>query len=479
MSKRLSPDTISPHVLNAHYAVRGEVPDMAEKIDLELQTGTGNYPFDEILRCNIGNPQAVGQVPPRYFRQCLALCDFPSLQRVRNDYLLPEDVKRRAQQLLEQIPGGTGSYSHSQGVLGIRQNVAHFIAERDGFPANPKDIFLTDGASPGIKMLMQILLGEPTDGVLIPIPQYPLYAAAIQLLGAKAVGYYLDEEDGWNLHISELKRAYKEARENGITIKGLVIINPGNPTGQCMSKQTVLDVVQFCHEENLVLMADEVYQENVYVKDIAFVSAKKAARQLGYDDNDIELVSFHSTSKGLLGECGRRGGYMELIGIHPEAQAEILKLASVCLCSNLGGQVMTDLMVRPPQPGDLSYPLFAKEQQAIFDSLQRKALMLVQGLNQLESVKCQPANGAMYVFPRIFLPAGAIQEAKKQNKSPDTLYCLSLLEHTGISTVPGSGFGQVKGTHHLRMTFLPPEKKLAEAIERFGNHHNLFMEHYS
>ena len=100
---------------------------------------------------------------------------------------------------------------------------------------------------------------------MIPLPQYPIYSATIDLLGGRKVGYYLDENNEWNLNLNELERSLKQAQdEDGTNVKGFVLINPGNPTGGVLSKQTIQDVVQFCSKHNLVLLADEVYQENVY-----------------------------------------------------------------------------------------------------------------------------------------------------------------------------------------------------------------------
>ena len=111
----------------------------------------------------------------------------------------------------------------------------------------------------------------------------------------------------------------------------------------------------------------------------------------------LQLVSLHSTSKGFLGECGLRGGYFELVGFDPDVQAQLLKLVSISLCSNTLGQVATGLMVRPPYPGEPSHSTYASERDAILSSMKRRAQKLVAGLNSLEGVTCNQAQGAMYV----------------------------------------------------------------------------------
>lgn len=182
---------------------------------------------------------------------------------------------------------------------------------------------------------------------MIPIPQYPIYSALITLLGGRQVGYELDEDRGWAMTKEELERSLKEAVKKGLNVKAMAVINPGNPTGQVLDRTSLETVCTFCADNGIVLLADEVYQRNVYVDNKRFISMKKVVCETPGCEN-VELVSFHSTSKGLIGECGHRGGYMELHNICPEVQAELYKLACSGLCSGVAGQIMTSLMVRPP-----------------------------------------------------------------------------------------------------------------------------------
>ncbi|KAL9677458.1 hypothetical protein QQ045_005689 [Rhodiola kirilowii] len=344
-------DNINPKVLSCEYAVRGEIVSIAQGLQQTLQTTPGSLPFDEILFCNIGNPQSLGQQPITFFREVLALCDHPAiLDSPEASGIFSADSIRRARQILRQIPGrATGAYSHSQGVRGLRDTIAAGIEARDGFPADPDAIFLTDGASPGVHMMMQLLIRSEEDGILCPIPQYPLYSASIALHGGTLVPYYLNESTGWGLEVSELKRQLDASRAKGITVRALVVINPGNPTGQVLGEDNQRDIVDFCKQESLVLLADEVYQENVYVPEKQFHSFKKVARSMGYGDKDIALVSYQSVSKGYYGECGKRGGYMEVTGFNAEVKDQIYKLASVNLCSNIAGQILASLVMSPPK----------------------------------------------------------------------------------------------------------------------------------
>ena len=152
------------------------------------------------------------------------------------------------------------------------------------------------------------------------------------------------------------------------------------------------------------------------------------------------------------------------------------KLASLTLCSNLAGQISVGMMVNPPKPGEASYDLYEEEKNGILSSLQRRAVLLVDALNKLEGVTCQPAQGALYAFPSITLPDNAIKVAEEQGKAADAYYCMELLDQTGIVVVPGSGFGQKPNTFHFRTTILPQEDEIAQVIERLSKFHIDFLE---
>jgi alanine transaminase len=315
-------------------------------------------------------------------------------------------------------------------------------------------------------------------GVMIPIPQYPIYSATIDQFGGNKVGYNLDEKQGWDLNLQELERSYQEARANGINVNSFVLINPGNPTGSVLKKKTLKEVVKFCVKHKLVLLADEVYQDNVY--EGQFYSVKRVAHEMGVLQKDqLELVSFHSTSKGVFGECGRRGGYMEMVGFDPQVKDMLYKLASAGLCASINGQVMTGLMCRGPAPGEESYQSHQNEMNAIYDSLKRKSQIVSIGLNAIDGFSCQPAQGSMYSFPSVEIPERAIEAAEDAGTSPDVLYALSLLERTGVCVVPASGFGQAEGRHGFRTTFLPSEAEMERVVELFRVHHEEFCKKWA
>lgn len=271
-----------------------------------------------------------------------------------------------------------------------------------------------------------------------PIPQYPLYSATLALIDAAPVPYYLKEEQDWGLSVADLKTSVEEARSKGVDVRALVIINPGNPTGQCLTEENMREVIDFCHKERLVLLADEVYQTNIYQPDQRpFHSFKKVLRSMGDKYQNVELFSFHSTSKGMIGECGRRGGYLECVNIDEKVLEQLYKVASISLCPNVHGQVMVDLMTNPPKEGDASYESYQKEVGTIYESLRRRATKLANCFNTLENMTCNDAQGAMYLFPRVRLPKKAIEAAKAANMSPDAFYSLQMLEATGVCVIPG------------------------------------------
>ncbi|XP_078542679.1 alanine aminotransferase 2 isoform X3 [Lissotriton helveticus] len=476
----LSLDTMNPCVKRVEYAVRGPIVIRAMELQKELEQGV-KKPFTEVIRANIGDAQAMGQKPITFLRQVTALCLYPELL---NDNKFPEDAKQKARRILEACGGHSiGAYTDSKGIELIRNDVAKYIERRDGgIPSNPDDIYLSTGASDSIVTMLKLLVagqGKSKTGVLIPIPQYPLYSAALAELDAVQVNYYLDEENCWALNIAELRKALNEARKH-CDPKVLCIINPGNPTGQVQSRKCIEDVIRFAAEENLFLMADEVYQDNVYAQGCAFHSFKKVLFEMGPKySNSLELASFHSISKGFMGECGFRGGYMEVINMDPEVKQQLTKLVSVRLCPPAIGQALLDVIMNPPQPGDPSYEQFVAERKTVLSNLAEKASLTEEILNKAPGIRCNPVQGAMYSFPKIEIPEKAVKLAEAQGQAPDMFFCMKLLEHTGICVVPGSGFGQRDGTYHFRMTILPPKEKLKTLLEKLKDFHAKFTQEYS
>jgi alanine transaminase len=157
-----------------------------------------------------------------------------------------------------------------------------------------------------------------------------------------------------------------------------------------LSEEDVKTIIDFAAEKKLVVMADEVYQTNVFVG--KFHSFKGVLRNMQKENpekyKNVELASLHSISKGMVGECGHRGGYFELCGFDPEVQEQIYKFVSISLCAPVIGQCLVELMVNPPKEGEPSYELYKKEYDGIFAGLQTRATALYDAFQKMEGVAC-------------------------------------------------------------------------------------------
>jgi aspartate/methionine/tyrosine aminotransferase len=473
--------SVNRNILEMEYAVRGPIPQRAAELARQGKV---------TIACNIGNPQALGQQPITFYRQVLRMLEVPAAiprERALNalrrsgsdmfagmgdDDFVSDYVLNLCDDILSKLPTGMGAYTESRGPLFIREAVARFIDARDRVPSSggvlsdPEKVFLTNGASEAAKYLIDMLIAGEGDGIMIPIPQYPLYSAAIRKAGGVQVNYYPDEDDGWTLNRAALDEAFDEAVAQGTKVKGIVVINPANPTGAILPEQSGREVIDFAREHGLVIIADEVYQENLY--GASWVSF---AKLLG-DCRDVPIFSLHSTSKGFCGECGHRGGYVEVRNPPPITGSRLsfmdvlYKQASVSLCSNTPGQILTFLLVHPPEEGSKPYAQFIREKEAVLSDLHAKATMIRRAFDRMDGVECFGRTGAMYLFPRL---------GKLPANTTDFDYCMSLLESTGLCTVNGSGFGQRDGTHHLRVAFLPPRAMLEDVLPRWIDFHNAYV----
>ncbi len=469
----LNVNDLNKKLLEAQYAVRGKIVIKAQELEEQGK---------KIIYCNIGNPQALKQKPLTYVREVLSLVEFPDL--LNDDNFLKgyhKDSIERARFILKNVPGGVGAYSQSAGIPFIRKAVAEFIEKRDNIPAEKERIILTDGASKGVQAVIMSLLKNENDGVMIPIPQYPLYSATLTLYGGKQVDYYLDEQNSWQLNEKVLEDSLLNAKKNGINPVAISVINPGNPTGAVLSYDNIKMILNFAKKYNLSVLADEVYQENIYKDGLKFYSFAKVAHDLGI--TDVPLFSFHSMSKGYLGECGHRAGYFELRNIPQDVLEQFIKLQSISLCSNVIGQIATYLMVSPPKEGEESFELYVKEKDGILKDLKTKAEILGKGLNAVNGMTCEIPQGAMYAFVKFELPHKpgvdplklSEEERLKYESERDNRYCMQLLEETGICVVPGSGFGQLPNTLHFRTTFLPPRDEIETLVEKMKEFHITYI----
>jgi aspartate/methionine/tyrosine aminotransferase len=447
-------EDIGREVRECEYAVRGPIVARAQELERQGR---------RIIYCNIGNPQSLGQRPVTWVRQVLALLEWPELADAVPAGTFPADVLETARLISKETKHGLGAYTESKGYRFVREAVARFITARDGIAADPEAIFLTDGASKGVQAALRLLIADGRDGIMIPIPQYPLYSATITLWGGAQIGYHLDEANGWKLSRETLERSIVEARQRGIRPRAICVINPGNPSGAVLDEANVEMVLRFAAEHGLTVLADEVYQDNVWRPEDRFVSFAKVLERTGL--KDVSLFSFHSISKGYLGECGHRGGYLECRNVPAAVQDELTKLQSISLCANSVGQIVTYLLVAPPRLGSASFERYDREKREILEALRKKAAIVGKGLDAVPGIRCNEVTGAMYAFPRIELPPG----------TTDFEYCLALLEETGICVVDGTGFGQLPGTAHFRTTILPPLDEIETVVRRIADFHVAYV----
>lgn len=222
-----------------------------------------------------------------------------------NESKYPDDAKEHAKAILDNCGGQSiGAYSDPVGIDIIRQHVAEYIANRDdGIPACWQNIYLSAGASQSIASVLKLLnqqIDGKVAGVMVPVPEYPIFAASIDEYGMHHIGYYLNEDANWAVDISELERAFDEAKKH-CNPRAIVVINPGNPTGQVLTRANIQSIIEFAHKHELFILADEVYQNNVYADESTFHSFKKVLFEMGAPYDRMELASFMSSSKGFMG----------------------------------------------------------------------------------------------------------------------------------------------------------------------------------
>ncbi|XP_010883600.2 alanine aminotransferase 1-like [Esox lucius] len=476
----LSVREISPKVRSINPTELEPLVKRAAQIKTELTQGVRKSYKDVIDVC-WGDPHRGGVKPLTFVRQVLAACMYPQL--IHSDKL-PVDVRRRAQRLLDVCDGeSVGSYTATAGIPYIRSNLARFISRRDGgVPSSPENIFLSSGSQISLTHVLKLLIHNQASlpiGVLTPMSTYSTFKMAVEGLGGAVIPYYLEEERGWELRVEELRRVLREFKDVCNPV-ALYVINPGNPTGHVQSRTSIEEVIRFAAEERLFLMADEVYQDSIFGEDTEFVSYKKVLSEMGPPlSHQVELASFHSVSKGFMGECGLRGGYVELVNLDPEVKKYIYNIFLTDSSPAVTGQLALDLMVNPPRPGDPSYPVYAQEIKTIKAMLVHNMSRVLEVLNNIPGISCQPITGGAFILPRLHLPQGAVRKAEELGMQPDLWYCKLLLEEAGVCVGPGCEYGQKEGTYHIRLRVLTPVDTMEEVLRRLKNFHLNFLKEFS
>ena len=390
----------SAKLSNVLYDVRGPIVDAAKQMEDEGQ---------KIIKLNIGNLAPFG-------------------------FDAPEEIQ---QDMIRNLPNSAG-YSDSKGIFAARKAVMHYSQQQGVAGVTLDDIYLGNGASDLIVMATMALLDDG-DELLVPAPDYPLWTASASLAGGKPVHYLCDEDNGWMPSLADI-RAKITPRTRGI-----VVINPNNPTGALYSDELLRGIVAIAREHELVLFADEVYDKVLYdgVGHTAMASLS----------TDVLTLTFNSLSKAYR-SCGYRAGWMVVSGDKAAARDYIEglnMLANIKLGSNVPGQ----WAIQTALGGYQSINDLVKEGGRL-----RRQRDLAYGLiTQIPGVTCVKPQAALYMFPRLDPDMYPIAD--------DRQFFMEVLRATRVMLVQGSGFNY-PDNQHFRIVFLPHEDDLREAVARLA-----------
>jgi alanine-synthesizing transaminase len=346
----------------------------------------------------------------------------------------PEEIQ---QDMIRNLPNSSG-YSDSKGIFSARKAVMHETQKQGIAGVTLDDIYLGNGASELISMATMALLDDG-DELLVPSPDYPLWTAAVSLAGGRPVHYVCDEANGWMPSIEDI-RAKITPRT-----KGLVVINPNNPTGALYSVELLQSLVNLAREHGLVLLADEVYDKVLY-EDAQHTAIASLS-------TDVLTITFNSLSKSYRA-CGYRAGWMVVSGDKGVARDYIEgvnMLANMKLGSNVPGQYAIQTALGGYQSiNDLVKP---------GGRLRRQRDLAYELITAIPGVSCVKPMAALYMFPKLDPVMYPIED--------DRQFFMEVLKATRVMLVQGSGFN-FPDQQHFRIVFLPHEADLREAIERLA-----------
>ncbi|KAM8889812.1 alanine aminotransferase 1-like isoform 1-T1 [Synchiropus picturatus] len=447
--------------------------DRAAQLAQQVAQGV-QKPFTRVIDISCGDSHQVGMSPTKLVRQVLAVCLHPDLLQ---DQSLPQDVRQRAQKLLAACGGGSvGSYSRtSRGIPQVHRSIAEFITRRDGgAPCSPDNIIFCCGSQRALLLFGHLMAsgeGKTRTGMLTPSPCPHTLPMLLDECGLVMESYHLKEDNNWAIDLEELHRALKDSRGRSEP-RAIYISNPGNPTGHVQVRETIEDVIRFAAAEQLVILAEEVYQDSVYGEDREFLSYRRVLLEMGagYADT-VEMVSFHSLSSACMQECGLRGAYMETINLDPSVHAFLQNMQATSSPAVLP-QLAIDVMVTPPTPGEPSYENYSQEVEQTLTTLAENSRRACEQLNSIPGISCQSAEGGIFLFPRVQLPVSWINEAQICGLQPDQLYCQRFLEEEGVCL--GAGSENNKG-FHLRICILVPPPLLDEVLLRLQSFHHRIL----
>ncbi|MFM9880707.1 MAG: pyridoxal phosphate-dependent aminotransferase [Burkholderiaceae bacterium] len=396
----------SAKLANVCYDIRGPVMERARQMEEEGQS---------IIKLNIGN---------------LAVFGFDSPEEIRQD-------------MIRNLPNAA-AYSDSKGIFGARKAVMHYTQQQHIKGVALEDIYLGNGASELIVMATNALLNDG-DELLLPAPDYPLWTAAVSLSGGTPVHYLCDEADGWMPNLADI-RAKITPRT-----KGIVVINPNNPTGALYSDELLKALVQIARENDLIIFADEVYDKVLYdgAKHTAIASLS----------DDVLTLTFNSLSKSYR-SCGYRAGWLVVSG-DKRGAADYIEglnmLSSMRLCANVPGQWAIQTALGGYQS--------INDLVAEGGRLRRQRDLAYELITAIPGVSCVKPSAALYMFPKLDPAIYPIKD--------DQRFIYEMLEQTRVLLVQGTGFNW-PAPDHFRIVFLPHEDDLREAIARIAK----FLESY-
>jgi alanine-synthesizing transaminase len=352
----------------------------------------------------------------------------------------PEEIQ---QDMIRNLPNSAG-YSDSKGIFAARKAVMHYTQQQGIKGVTLDDVWLGNGASELIALSTNALLNEG-DELLLPSPDYPLWTACTALSGGTPVHYMCDEGNGWMPDIEDIKRKITPAT------KGIVVINPNNPTGALYSVELLQEIVALARKHGLVIFADEVYDKVLYdgVKHTALASLSE----------DVLTLTFNSLSKSYR-SCGYRAGWMVVSG-DKRAGADYIEgltmLSNMRLCANVPGQWAIQTALGGYQSiQDLVAPA---------GRLGRQRDVAYETITAIPGVTCNKPQAALYMFPRL--------DPKLYPIADDRQFFLEVLQETRVMLVQGSGFNY-PDNQHFRIVFLPHEDDLREAVGRIAR----FLDNY-
>jgi len=389
----------SDKLQNVCYDIRGPLLQTANKMEAEGK---------RILKLNVGNPAPFGLEAPHEILRDVAM----------------------------NLSEATG-YSDSQGIFSARKAILQYYQSKGLLSAvDVRDVYLGNGVSELIVMTMQALMNDG-DEVLIPMPDYPLWTAAANLAGGTAVHYRCNEEDNWHPDIEDIKSKITSKT------KGIVVINPNNPTGSLYSDELLKQIIEVAKEHDLIIMADEIYDRILYDDNVHTPMSTLT--------DDVLVLSYNGLSKSHR-IAGFRSGWMMVSGRKQHA-ADFIEgldmLASMRLCSNVQGQYA----IQTAMGGHQSMQDLTSEKGRLY----KQREMAVSRLNAIKGISCTMPQGAFYCFPKMDPEVYPITD--------DMDFMMDLLVEENVLMVQGTGFNWDR-PDHFRLVFLPNLLDLENAMDR-------------